>query len=273
MPLTAEQQLIRFYRTAAEQLRRQLRDDIMSGRVGSAVYRRRQLAAVRRELAALGQRTRLSPVEIIATGYDKGALIVDRIAGKQAQAAYAFTGAHRQSAQVLAENLTSRLDGARDLVGRRVEDAYRDAALEVIGADVASGSTRRETSRRLADKLARQGITGFVDKRGAQWQLDTYVEMVARTTTREAMSVGTDRRMRETGQQLITISAHATDTEICKPYEGKTFALPGIEVPGYDTIDTLPPFHPRCLHVATPAAENLDSLLRELGVSAETGSG
>jgi hypothetical protein len=88
--------------------------------------------------------------------------------------------------------------------------------------------------------------------------------MVARTTTREAMSAGMQGRMRETGQQLITISSHNTSTPLCQEYEGKTFALPDTVVEGYDTIDTLPPFHPNCLHVATPAEGNVERFLAAL---------
>lgn len=272
MPLTAEQQLIIIYRGAASTLRRQLLDDIRTGRVGSAVWRRRQLAAVRRQLAALGVRTRATTVETIAAGFDRGATIADIVAGRDPLARYAFVGAHRQSATVLATNLSRRLDQVRDVVGRRMEDAYRQAALEAVGEGVVAGQTRREVSRSIERRLLSDGLTGFVDKRGAQWQMDTYAEMVARTTTREAMTAGTRGRMIETGQDLVTISDHQTDTDICKPFEGNTYSLTGATA-GYELLPDQPPFHPRCLHVMTPAAENLDRLLRDLGVAAETGSG
>lgn len=272
MPLTAEQQLIRLYRAAATQLRKQIRDDLRDGRIGSAVWRQRQVRAIRQQLEQLGERTRATPVEIIATGYDRGAQIVDRIAGRAGAVAYAFHGAHRRPALALAENLAHGLDGARAVVGRRVEDVYRRAALEVVGTNVAASATRRETSAALERRLIRDGVTGFVDRRGAQWQMDTYVEMVTRTTTREAMTEGTRRRMLETDQDLVTISTHGTEDDLCQQYEGNTYSLTG-KTPGYDVLDQAPPFHPRCLHVMTPAAENLDAMLRGLGVAAETGAG
>lgn len=265
-PLTPEQALIRLHRAAAQRLRIQLRTALQSQAIGTAVYRKRQLEEVQRQLAALGQRTRRTPIELVAAGYDRGARIVDIAANRQASAAYAFSGAHQHPAEVLADNIASRVTGARQLVGRRVDDVFREAALQSVGQGVLAGETRRETSAALVDRLVKEGVTGFVDRRGAQWQLDTYAEMVARTTTREAVSAGTANRMRETGQQLITISFHMTRCEICGPYEGNTYALPGEEVDGYETIDQLPPFHPNCLHVATPAGANMDALLAELGV-------
>lgn len=278
MALTAEQHLIRQYRQAAKRLRQQMIADLRDERIGTFVYRRRQLEAIRRDLTRLGQRTRLASIEAIAAGYDRGAAIADVVsgritAGEVATARYAFSGTHARPARVLAENMAGRLDQARAFVGRRVDDVYRRAALETVTQGVIAGDTRRDVARALERRLVRDGATGFVDRAGRQWQLDTYAEMVARTTTREAMSAGTQQRMAETGQQLITISDHSTDTDICQKYEGKTFALPGQTVEGYDTIDQLPPFHPRCLHVATPAADNLEALLRQLGVASETGAG
>jgi hypothetical protein len=266
-PLSPEQALIRLYRAEAQRLRIQLRSALASEAIGTAVYRKRQLEEVRRQLAALGQRTRATPIELVAAGYDRGARIVDIAASRPVMTGYAFSGVHQRPAMVIADNIASRIEGARQLVGRRVEDVFRQAGLEAIGQGIIGGEARRETSKALVERLVKEGVTGFVDARGAQWQLDTYAEMAVRTTTREAVSAGTANRMRETGQQLITISYHATRCEICGPYEGNTYALPGEEVDGYDTIDQLPPFHPNCLHVATPAGANIDALLAELGVS------
>jgi hypothetical protein len=279
--VTAEQQLIQLYRQAAKRLRVQIQADLRDDRIGSLVWRRRRLLAVQAELRALGQRTRAMPIDVVAAGYDRGAGIADVVAGRATVAdvvtgkvSYAFVGAHRRPALILADNIVSRLDGARVVVGRRVEDVYRRAGVEAVAEGVASGQTRRETSRALERRLIRDGVTGFVDRRGAQWQLDTYAEMVARTTTREAMSAGTRGRMTETGQDLVTISAHGADDELCGPREGVTYSITG-QTPGYPvmTDDDWPPFHPLCLHVATPATENMDALLAALGVKAETGSG
>lgn len=272
--MTPEQQLIVLYRQAAKRLRVQMQADLRDENIGSLIWRRRRLQAINVELAALGQRTRTAPIDAVAAAYDRGAGIVEIVAGRatvrdvvSGKVSYAFVGSHRRPALILADNLTSRLEDARVMVGRRVEDVYRRAGLQAVAEGVAGGQTRRETSRALERRLVRDGVTGFVDRRGAQWQLDTYAEMVARTTTREAMSAGTAQRMRETGQQLVHIPSHNTDCEICQAYEGQTWALPGETVDGYDTIDQLPPFHPRCLHVAAPASENLSAMLSRLGVA------
>lgn len=270
--MTSEQHLIRLYQRAARRLRQMIGDDLRSGRLGTAAYRTNQLNAIRVELAALGRRTRTTPVETVAQAYDRGAAIVDRVAGDRGAVSYAFTGTHTRTPQIIAENLAGRLDDARANVGRQVNDVYRRAALEAIGEDIAAGEARRQTSLAIERRLIHEGVTGFIDRRGAHWALDTYAEMATRTTTREAVSAGTRGRMLETGQDLITISDHATETDICKEFEGKTYSITG-RTPGYEVLPEWPPFHPRCLHVATPAAENVATILAELGLVAPTGAG
>jgi hypothetical protein len=266
--MTPEQALIRIYQQAAKTLRRQLAASLANGNVGTAAYQAKQLHAVELVLRALGQRTRGLAIAATAEPYIRAATAVDLATAGTFAAGFEFAGAHQRAAAVLAQNLATRLDDAVQLVGRRTDDAFRRVGLEAVSQGVAAGQTRRQVSSAIEDRLVREAVTdsltGFVDRRGARWQLDTYAEMVARTTTREAMSVGTANRMRETGQQLVTISDHSTETEICKEWEGGTFALPGTVVEGYDTIPDLPPFHPRCMHVATPAAGNVERFLAAL---------
>lgn len=272
--MSAEQALIRLYQQAAARLRIQITAAMEAEAFGTAAYMAAQLQAVETQLRLLGRRSRAMSIAATFEGYVRGATVVDVGLGRGVGAAFEFTGTHPRSAMVIASNLATSLEDARQLVGRRTEDAFRRVALEVVGEGVAGGQTRREVSEQLKRRLIREGVTdsltGFVDKRGARWQLDTYTQMVARTTTREAMSAGTRNRMIEIGEDLVTISDHSTETEICKAYEGQTFSLTGA-TPGYDVIDQLPPFHPNCWHVATPAAANLDRLERELGIGTPPG--
>jgi hypothetical protein len=267
--LTPEQALLSLYLKTAARLRRQVRDALRSGQIGTAAYRHAQLRTIQAEIEQLGRRTRPLVVPAVLDSYTTGAHVV-QISQALDTAAFAFTGLHTRAAAVIAENLTVKLDQARQLVGRRTDDAFRRVGLEVVGeVAVAAGDTRRATSREIERRLIDEGITdsltGFVDRGGRRWQLDNYAEMVARTTTREAMSQGTANRMHDLALDLITISAHNTDCAICKPYEGNTYSLRG-ETRGYDVIDRLPPFHPHCWHVATPAGANLALIERALGL-------
>jgi hypothetical protein len=266
--VNAEQALRRLYTQAAKRLRLQIAAALANDAVATAAYRQQQLDAVERELANLRRRTRVLGISTVSAPYVASANAVDRALGIRGLAAFRFTGAHVRSVQVVADQLTRSLNDATVTVGRRTDDALRRIGLEEIGLGIAGGDARREVSRRITDRIVQEGVTdaltGVVDRRGARWQLDTYAEMVARTTTREAVSAGFHARMRETGEQLVTISSHFTSCEICAQYEGQTFALPDETVDGYDTIDTLPPFHPNCRHVATPAGGSAERFLSSL---------
>lgn len=269
--MTAEQQLIALYRRVAKRLRIQIAADLEDERIGTAIYRQRQLAQINVVLGQLDRQARQLPAAVVAEAYDKGAGLADVAAGRLSireavTVRYAFNGAHERAPRVLADNIARGLAGARVEIGRRVEDVYRSTALDAIAEGIIAGDTRRETSGRLKAELLRNGVTGFVARNGARWQLDTYVEMVTRTTTREAMTAGTEERMTETGDDLVEISDHATETEICKEFEGNVYSLTG-KTPGYPILGPRPPFHPRCLHYMTPAGENLDAALRALGIA------
>lgn len=268
--MTPEQALIAVYAKTAKRLRVQIRQAVSRGAMGTAAYRAEQLREVQRQLQKLGKVTRPLITPVVFEPYVRGGQVVDVGIGARAAAEFQFTGPHPLAAQSLADNLALRLGRARDLVGRRVDDVFRRVGLEETALGVAGGSARREVSSALQARLVREaltdGLTGFVDGRGARWQLDVYSEMVARTTTREAMSAGTRNRMGELALDLVTISSHANPCELCANYDGNTYSINGTTL-GYDVLDQWPPFHPNCIHVATPAAANLDAIERELGLA------
>lgn len=274
--MSAEQALLVMYQRAAVKLRRDIARALGTSAIATAGYRQQQLVGVLSMLEQLNRRTRPLATAAAAGPYNAGARAVD-IAAPSQLPDFTFTGSHLTEARILAANLTTRLGDATALVGRRTDDAFRRVGLERVSQGLLAGEARRDTSaaivRQLIDEGVTDAVTGFVDRRGARWQLDTYAEMVARTTTREAMSAGTRGRMTETDQDLVTISAHGTEDDLCAEHEGVTYSITG-RTAGYPvmTDDDWPPYHPRCLHVATPAAENLDHVLRALGVQAETGS-
>jgi len=99
----------------------------------------------------------------------------------------------------------------------------------------------------------------FVDRLGRQWPLDRYAEMVARTTTREAMTQGTINRLREHGVQLAQVSAHNAH-DFCRYYENAIVSIGEQPHPAYPPLSAInggPPFHPRCVHSLTPFVERL----------------
>lgn len=257
------------YERAAEVLRTMIASAIRRNAIGTANQRTKQLAAVNRVLDRLRTETAGLGSAGVREGYLSGALAADLAvkalvpddeAAKLLEPEFKFaSGAN--TAQVIALQLAAenKLAAAVRTVGRSVDDVFREVALEEVATAAAAGLGRRETSSNMVNKFADQGIKAFTDRAGRKWKLNVYARMVARTTQREAASLGTVDRALQVGLDLVTVSKHHTDVDICTPYEGKTYSLTG-KTKGYERIKTFPPFHPNCKHVLTIAAENFELL-------------
>lgn len=259
--------LAALYGDAQTRLERLVQEALERGAEGTAAYRRRQLDAVRRVLSELQDRAVPLAVEGISVAYSTGAVAADAAIGG---AAVRFGEVHQLAVEVLADAAVDKLNDAAVEVGRRVDDAFRRAALREAAVGLAAGQARREVSDALRARIVREGLTdaltGFVDAGGRRWPLDAYARMVARTTTREAVTQGTVNRLLEAGADAVTISSHGSTCEVCAEYDGNTYSLAG-QTEGLDVLDELPPFHPNCRHVLTPAGGNLDAF--EAGLAAE----
>ena len=97
------------------------------------------------------------------------------------------------------------------------------------------------------------------ERKGPAGDLDRYCEMVARTTTREAMTQGTIQRLGEHGIQLAQVSAHHA-ADFCLFYENAIVCI-GLEPrpvhPPISAINGGPPFHLKCVYVLTPFVARL----------------
>jgi hypothetical protein len=166
---------------------------------------------------------------------------------------------HREAVAAIVEEMLRTTDFALAQMGRRADDLFRRIGIEEVAKGVVEGTARIEVSRRIKERLLREGRLVFLDRRGRVWDLDRYSEMVARTTTREAMTQGTINRLREHGIQLAQVSAHHA-ADFCIYYENVIVSIGPEPHPVYPPISAIgggPPFHPNCVHVLTPFVERL----------------
>ncbi|HUS79940.1 MAG TPA: phage minor capsid protein [Armatimonadota bacterium] len=167
---------------------------------------------------------------------------------------------HETSIQILGENLATALDEARATVGRRVDDLFRRAGLANLQRSTILGQTARDAMQNMVAQLQEQGITAFVDVRGARWNLSTYAEMVARTTSREATDLGLGNRMAELGEDLVQISRHGGECPKCVgaiETHGLIYSISGTseEYPSVEEGRAAGLWHPQCVHVRRPYIE------------------
>lgn len=110
----------------------------------------------------------------------------------------------------------------RDLLSRAeaTQDLLNEAA-----ASVASGTeTRVQAVRRTIRRIAKEGLTGFVDRAGRSWTPEAYVNMVTRTTVHNTAIQATRARMEDYNTQVFQISSHAGARPLCYPYQGKFYS-------------------------------------------------
>lgn len=110
----------------------------------------------------------------------------------------------------------------RDLLSRAeaTQDLLNEAA-----ASVASGTeTRVQAVRRTIRRIAKEGLTGFVDRAGRSWTPEAYVNMVTRTTVHNTAIQATRARMEDYNTPVFQISSHAGARPLCYPYQGKFYS-------------------------------------------------
>lgn len=182
-------------------------------------------------------------------GWDEAFKLYADVKGIGGEVTYAsFAKINKQAVEVVAYNLRDGLQGAHQMVGRQAMDAFRRTGLEMTQSRLIQGESYRQSAARMKEKLIQQGIHAFKDSANKTWTLDSYCTMVARTTTREAVTFGTMNRAMAGGHDLIMISEHHPTCELCAPLQGKVFSLTG-QTPGYPVYDqNLIPRHVNCRH-------------------------
>jgi len=136
---------------------------------------------------------------------------------------------------------------------RTTMDAYRDIIAESTTGILVGTDTRRQAAQKALNKFANQGITGFTDRAGRNWDMSSYVEMATRSASgRAAIQGHIDRQVQE-GRDLVVISDHPSECPLCRPYEGEILSISGNN-PEYGALDTAVSnglFHVNCRHSLT----------------------
>lgn len=104
---------------------------------------------------------------------------------------------------------------------------YLDVVNEVTGKVLAGTATPQEALRQATRQWADMGIPALIDKGGAHWSTEAYINMVTRATANNVANDMQDARMDEYDSDLIEISSHAGARPLCAPYQGRIFSRSG----------------------------------------------
>lgn len=119
------------------------------------------------------------------------------------------------------------LESAGATILRETRDIYRRVAQQAAQEAIVSGADNRRMIQRIIDEYANRGITGFTDRAGRRWGIDTYAEMVLRTAVNRAQNEGRLDGYRAQGVSLIKTSQHIGAHPWCIPWQNKVLAVDG----------------------------------------------
>jgi len=241
--------LVKFYEQAEREILDRLNRALLrANKTEYLVQMKKEIEAILQQLRE-GNRTWVE--QAIPRVYSQGLYSADAMLKDIGATVKAGFGAiHQQAAQVLAENAYQRFEDVVQVIGRQVNDIYRELALENVRGTVVGYDTWKQTARRYREQLAERGVTGFKDRSGRMWNMRTYCEMHARTVCMEAHLQGTANRLVEQGHDLVKVSTHLGACELCQPWQGKILSITG-KTKGYPTLEEAKAaklFHPRCRH-------------------------
>ncbi|HSW49446.1 MAG TPA: phage minor capsid protein, partial [Bryobacteraceae bacterium] len=154
------------------------------------------------------------------------------------------------SVRAIAKEAVGNLRATRPRILRSALDAYREVI--VAGAeDVVTGvATRQQSVQRALNQFADRGVPGFVDKAGRGWDLGSYAEMATRSAVIRSSVAGKLEKFEAAGQDLVVVSDHWEECDLCRSWEGKVLSRSG-RTPGYPTVADAEAgglFHPNCRH-------------------------
>lgn len=131
------------------------------------------------------------------------------------------------AASSIVSETMARLEPMSFQIRRAVGDIYQQVVTQVAAQTTLGTVTRREASQMILGKLARNGITGFRDATGRNWEMASYAEMAARTSAAQAMLQGHTDRIQELGVDTVIVSNAPEECKTCRPYEGRVLSLSG----------------------------------------------
>lgn len=128
-----------------------------------------------------------------------------------------------------------------------------------IAEGLIQGEARRTVSNRvLQDLRTKLREERFLVINGRNYRPDRYAELIARTRTREATSIGTVNTALRYGVDLVQWDAHNEPCEYCQQFSGRIFSISGLDK-DFPSLKEQPPLHPNCKCVITPLTrQNLE---------------
>lgn len=195
--------------------------------------------------------------EAYKMGLESAEVDLDKVG--QLQIKGTFTQTHQRAVEALANEVVGKLDATHLRILRSTQDIYRRAVAEAVRGVVAGAEPRIDAAQRVLNTFANQGVTGFIDNAGRSWNLASYSEMATRSATGRAAINGHIQRMQDNDRDLVMVSQHGEECELCRPWEGRVLSISGEHdsYPSLAEAEAEGLFHPNCAHNLSAYIHNL----------------
>ena len=264
--MNTQKRLIETYQKAQKKLVEIIQRKQAHGSV--AAYERSLLRQIQKELKRLKKSSKSLVEQLVKENYKTGlqSLIDDLLQDKTAPRLYnMFSGLNTSQIELITQNANIDLNKAINIVGRRVQDAVREAGVEATAEKLTTGQTIREMQKNLQDKLKQQNLIAVEYANGTKMPIEKYAETVARSTTAETQNKAKVIQGQDWGYDLVRFTEHSPTCEVCSMYQGRVYALTKEAANGkykgskgqalhfpylYDTalISGYSTIHPNCRH-------------------------
>ena len=136
-------------------------------------------------------------------------------------------------------DLGNALDEAHRRILRVPDDMYRD--INAIGSaeGILHGQPLKSRHYRIWSEYVSQGIRGFTDVSGRNWNLVSYVEMASRTTVARAYRAQQEHTLLENDLNLLAVSTTNDACRVCAEWSGRVLSLDGTPAGTYQQWSAL----------------------------------
>lgn len=262
--MTWAEKLINAYMATRDRLIKEIKHRQFWGR--NADQERALLDAIDREIGKLNKTVKEWAQVAVQESFIGGAMDAYRaISPTATMPAYsAFTGLHARAVEMLVHNTQGYLLITNNLIARQAADTVREIGVFMTTRKFGENLTWNQMDKEMQKVLLDEKFFTVPWRNGqGSMRVDSYAELVARTTTAEATNTGAINQMQEMDQHLVKMTAHNTTCKVCAPRQGRVYRLtdfpPGDErnqfphiregMPRWPTYKTV---HPNCAHRLLP---------------------
>ena len=264
--MSTQKKLIETYQKAQKKLVEIIKRKQAYG--SAAAYERSLLRQIQKEFKKLKKSSKALVEQLIKENYKTGLqnLIDDLLKDNTAPRLFnMFSELNISQIELITQNANIDLNKAINIVGRRVQDAVREAGVEATAEKLTTGQTIREMQKNLQDKLKQQNLIAVEYANGTKMPIEKYAETVARSTTAETQNKAKVIQGQDWGYDLVRFTEHSPTCGVCSMYQGRVYALTKEAANGkykgskgqalhfpylYDTalISGYSTIHPNCRH-------------------------